>query len=506
MDFTVDFSPIGKLGQAFDDARTKAVRERALAELGNSDDPDAYARVGRALMASGDLAGGQSLAALGLKFADRKTAAEIAKEGSAYFGGTAGGPGAAGPPGVAPGIPAVTGAATTATAPVVAPRPPVGSTAKVWGDQEAIAAGLYDAPGDIAPASTPAVAGPAPFPRARPANLSAPVAPPATPDAAAAGPAATVAERSAPVLPQRPPSPKVAFLFRALQSPALNEGQRETYKLMLQTELAKEKETQDILEYEYAVRQGFKGGLEQWMQRKKGGAGEYGLQPIWGTKNGQPAIIQLGKGGDAVETKFPEGFQPGKDAIKVDAGTHTVLLDPVTRQVIGQVPKNIEQKESAEERGKAQGQAQVALPGVLSQSELALKTINQIRTHPGRNSWFSVGALGGAPPIPGTNQAGFIDLVEQAKGQTFLTAFERLKGAGAITEIEGAKATQAIARLNRKATDADFNMALQDLEEVIRKGVETARQKAAGAQSGQSAPGGSGWTDLTPGVRIREKR
>ena len=247
--------------------------------------------------------------------------------------------------------------------------------------------------------------------------------------------------------------------------------------------------TDDIKEFEYAKKQGFSGSLEQWMQRKRAGAGEYGLQPIWGVdKDGKPAIMQLGKSGEGVQSKMPEGFSPAKDPIKVDAGTEFVLLDPQTRQPIGRIPKNIEGKEAAEERGKATGQAQVGLSGALANGELAIQNIDQIRKHTGRKSMFGVGGLGWVPGIPGTDQAGFVALVDQLKGKTFLTAFESLKGGGAITEIEGTKAEKAIARLQRTQNDADFDSALKDLEDVVKAGMERARVKARGVTVPGAAP------------------
>jgi hypothetical protein len=258
------------------------------------------------------------------------------------------------------------------------------------------------------------------------------------------------------------------------------------------------KTSDDIREYEYAKKNdGFKGTFEQWMARKRGGAGEYGLQPIWGTgTDGKPAIIQLGKSGEAIQTKLPDGIQVGKDVIKIDAGTHTVLLDPVTRAQIGIIPKNIEATKVAEAQGEAQGAGKVALPGVEDKTTIALKTIKQIREHPGRD--WGTGLTAALPSIPGTDTRGFVNLVEQAKGQTFLQAFESLKGAGAITEIEGSKATQAIARLDRAQSKKDFDSALNDLEEVIHMGVRRARAKAGGGAPAAAAPGGGGAPGLPP--------
>lgn len=244
------------------------------------------------------------------------------------------------------------------------------------------------------------------------------------------------------------------------------------------------KETDDIKEFEYARKQGFTGTLEQWMQRKRGGAGEYGLQPIWGVgPDGKPAVMQLGKSGEAIKSKIPADFQIAKDPIKVEGPTGTVLLDPQTRQQIGFVPKDVAGAAQAKEEGEAKGQAIVNLPTVIATAENTLKTIDQLEKHPGKKNWGAFGIGGALPDIPGTATRGFGALVDQVKGQNFMTAFQALKGAGAITEQEGAKAEKAQARLDRAQSEADFDTALNDLKDVVRAGMERARQKAGGVKA-----------------------
>lgn len=289
--------------------------------------------------------------------------------------------------------------------------------------------------------------------------------------------------------PQQQPggmSPRITGLIKMLSIPNLPEGQRKVAETLLQNELANAKNTDDMREFQFAKQDGFTGNFEQWMARKRANSGKYGLNPIWGTgPDGKPTVLQLSNEGTATATKLPDGVTVGKDVIKLDAGTHWILLDPVTRQQIGQVSKNIEQKEIAEKVGQATGDARVNLNNTLATADQALQTIDQIRKHPGKQSMFATGSMGWVPGIPGTDQAGFVSLVEQAKGQTFLTAYNTLKGGGAITEVEGRKAEQAIARLQRTQNIRDFDQALSDLESVIRAGQVRARQRA-GAPSQES--------------------
>jgi hypothetical protein len=63
-----------------------------------------------------------------------------------------------------------------------------------------------------------------------------------------------------------------------------------------------------------------------------------------------------------------------------------------------------------------------------------------------------------------------IPIIQQLQGKTFLQAFESLKGGGHITEIEGKKAEQAIARLQRTQSTKAFIAALLELREIIVAG------------------------------------
>jgi hypothetical protein len=149
--------------------------------------------------------------------------------------------------------------------------------------------------------------------------------------------------------------------------------------------------------------------------------------------------------------------------------------------------KKGQQNAAATQRGEAEGKAQAGLSNAITQGELALKNIDQIRNHPGKDSIAGIGSLGFVPGIPGTQQKGFVALVDQLKNKTFLQAYEALRGGGAISNAEGLKAESAIARLDRSQNADDFRIALGDLEGVIKTGMQNARTKAAGI----SVPGAS---------------
>jgi len=221
------------------------------------------------------------------------------------------------------------------------------------------------------------------------------------------------------------------------------------------------------------------------------GAGGASLNPVYGVgPDGKPAMVQTTKTGQAIQTKLPDGFQISKDPIKVDLGTHIQLIDPQTRQPIGQpIQKDLAGAEREKILGEETGKGQVALPQLLATSSQTLKAIEDVRNHPGRG-FMTTGALGGMPGIPGTSGRGFTVALDQLKGKTFLEAFNALRGGGAITEAEGSKATNAMARLDRAQNKDDFETGLNDLRDVVKAGMmrAAAKAKGAGQTMAQDAP------------------
>lgn len=146
---------------------------------------------------------------------------------------------------------------------------------------------------------------------------------------------------------------------------------------------------------------------------------------------------------------------------------------------IGQAPTDAKAAMAATEGA-------IDLPSAQRTAQNALDVIGQIRTHPGRDKRLGMWAT--VPAIPGTPGKDFDELVGQAKGQVFLQAFESLKGAGQITEMEGKAATAASARLNQAQTPEGFNNALDDLEKIIQSGVKRAEQRAGSHGGPPPAP------------------
>lgn len=185
-------------------------------------------------------------------------------------------------------------------------------------------------------------------------------------------------------------------------------------------------------------------------------------------------------------------------------------LDPVSGTAVGQVitpeaaTAEAAQRKAAEteatEGQKITTEAQFDLPRVEANTTQALSAINQLLEHPGFSGIFGKSGMLQPQLIPGSDWADANALLEQVRGKTFLEAYNTLKGGGQITEVEGQKAEQAIARLSRAQSDDAAREALLELAGIAEKGLERARLRAGGVQpvrpSETREAGAVNWSDL----------
>ena len=125
--------------------------------------------------------------------------------------------------------------------------------------------------------------------------------------------------------------------------------------------------------------------------------------------------------------------------------------------------------------------------------EQNIKDIDALVKHPAlkRNTGF-LGGVNPASRIRGTPDKDFDLRLQQVKGEAFLSAYNILRGAGAITEIEGTKATSAINRMNTELSTKDFLEAAKDATDILKLGAERAKNmKSKGTWGGgeMKAPG-----------------
>ena len=114
-----------------------------------------------------------------------------------------------------------------------------------------------------------------------------------------------------------------------------------------------------------------------------------------------------------------------------------------------------------------------------------IKLLDELMAHKGLSS--SVGAKDAAflfglksEPLAGTDAANFMERVKQVQGKNFLTAFQQLKGAGQITEVEGAKATAALGRLGTNQSEDEFKTSVEELRGILQTGLERSKARLDG--------------------------
>lgn len=172
----------------------------------------------------------------------------------------------------------------------------------------------------------------------------------------------------------------------------------------------------------------------------------------------------------------------------LDVGTGFVQPDPVNPGMTAGpaiVKENYQEAydtSSGTAGGKADTEARVGAPAAIASAENSIAQIDAVINDP--NLKFAIGLGGMLPAIPNTPQAGTVARIEQLQGAAFLQAFESLKGGGQITEVEGKKATDAIARLSRAQNETDFKTALNDLRGVIQIGLDRAKSRMGSPTTG----------------------
>lgn len=143
-------------------------------------------------------------------------------------------------------------------------------------------------------------------------------------------------------------------------------------------------------------------------------------------------------------------------------------------------------KAGATTEAKARTEARIDAPKVIQQGEDTIRLVDDLLKAPGFKQAVGASRLLGVQKVPGTAAKDFDVRLDQLKGQQFLQAFETLKGGGQITEVEGKKATDAIARMDAAGSEAEFTKAAKEFQDVIRVGVGRAKA-AQGAQPAQPA-------------------
>lgn len=263
------------------------------------------------------------------------------------------------------------------------------------------------------------------------------------------------------------------------QHPELSDTQKTVIGEVIKQGMADDKKTNDVLNYEYSLSHpGFK-------DFQNGANSKFGLNPVYGTDSqGNPVIVQLGSDGKPNLVKLPNGVTVSTGVEKVDLGTQWGMLDKRSGQIVGYMPKDLRGAESEKAIGKVQGAAQASLPKDIQQAEQTVQQIDQLMSNKGLDS--IVGPLDQFRPswTLGSEGRDALARYNQLKGKAFLSAYSMLKGGGQITEIEGTKAENAMARMDRAQSEDDFKRALSDFRDAVQQGVQKLREVAGQGVAG----------------------
>ncbi len=229
----------------------------------------------------------------------------------------------------------------------------------------------------------------------------------------------------------------------------------------------------------------------------KNGQPTYGLTPQFGTDaNGKTVMMQLGNDGSVKQVALPQGVQFSNKPIVSDAGTHFVLTDPITRQPVGMIPKNVAGAAAEKAVGTAAGEARAQIPGAEGMASQIGRQIDELANDPYLPNM--VGPIASHLPNLTSDSARVQSRMDQLSGGAFLQARQMLKGGGAITDFESQKAEAAYARLNSAQSVADYRAALNEFKGAITAGL--AKLKAqSGMVPGGGQPAGTGGAPASSG-------
>jgi hypothetical protein len=217
------------------------------------------------------------------------------------------------------------------------------------------------------------------------------------------------------------------------------------------------------------------------------------------------------------DQKVYQSLKRQTNSIK-DLGNELALVDNATGQIIQRFPKGLAPQDQPAVKGAQKEATKTAVsdvdilnnaPTQLDTYENIISKVEDLSNHPGLK--IATGGSSLLPLVPGSDAYNFNALLESVKGAAFLEQFEKLKGGGQITQIEGEKATAALAALDRAQSEKQFKEQLKIVVDIMKKGqdklkkkFEKAQQSSASRKQAVEGASSSGervvnWSDLPSG-------
>jgi hypothetical protein len=202
------------------------------------------------------------------------------------------------------------------------------------------------------------------------------------------------------------------------------------------------------------------------------------------------SVIPVGPDGKPVGPAIRKNMAPGeaqrlgmdRARLGMEAGRYAYEIGGETG-----LPKKMQDAIAADigkKQAEARFSAQQELPQVVDEARNVTALVDKLVSHPGFKTSVGVkgvtGTLANINPqlAQGSDAADWMALRDQIVGKQFMQAYQTLKGGGQITEVEGRKATEAIARMNTAQSENAFKEAAEEFKGIITAGVERAKKKA----------------------------
>jgi len=150
-------------------------------------------------------------------------------------------------------------------------------------------------------------------------------------------------------------------------------------------------------------------------------------------------------------------YRQAKDAGLIPEGlSYTDYLQNKSIKVLNPLQEEQLKKTRIENESTLKGQG-----SALESLRRTIRTGDQLLKHPGRE--MATGGSSFMSTIPGTDAKGFSANLDTFKSQNFLPAVQQMKGAGALSDAEGKKLTDAIGALDPQMPQDEFKASLSQI-------------------------------------------
>jgi GH24 family phage-related lysozyme (muramidase) len=250
--------------------------------------------------------------------------------------------------------------------------------------------------------------------------------------------------------------------------------------------------------------------------------GLYNKNLVYGEDaEGNPVPMQAGSHGEVVKSKLPEGVKLRREPVKMDGGTHWILLDPTTRQVIGQIPKDVAGEAREKETGKATGERIAEAPKVRANLDSSMSGLDRlaaeakaVRDSAGLEA--ATGASSYLPNWPGGEAANTDARVQTLKSQIAFSVLQAMRDAsktggalGAVSEKELGLLENNLAGLDPRQSLGAYKAALDRIityTDEAKQRLGRAYKDTYGQDYAQPQAGGGAADDAAARLQARKQK